>query len=154
MKKIVLSTFLVVILTIISVVPAFAATHRIGSTSWYYNDDSGFGGGDRGGSYTSVSYSTLNQYLSNVRSAYPSYVYSMTSHGSGNRIVRRFFPKGRSMAKVAQKDCTRAADFMNTMRRRVLDYDTAQNRFIEQLYLIDPAFAKIFSAKCSDGLDN
>lgn len=76
------------------------------------------------------------------------------SNERANRIVRRFFPKGKSMAKVTQKDCNRAADFMNTMRRRVLDYDTPQERFIEQLYLVNPAFAKIFSEKCSDGVDN
>lgn len=76
------------------------------------------------------------------------------SNERANRIIRRFFPKGKSMAKVTQKDCNRAADFMNTMCRRVLDYDTAQERFIEQLYIIDPAFAKIFSEKCSNRLDN
>ena len=90
-------------------------------------------------------------------SVYYCHPYTSCERGSNeraNRIIRRFFPKGKSMAKVTQKDCNRAADFMNTMRRRVLDYDTAQERFIEQLYIIDPAFAKLFSEKCSNGLDN
>lgn len=76
------------------------------------------------------------------------------SNERANRIIRRFFPKGRSMAKVTQRDCDCAAHFMNTMRRRVLDFDTSQERFIEELQNLDPAFAKFFSDKCSVGLDN
>lgn len=76
------------------------------------------------------------------------------SNERNNRIIRRFFPKGKSLAKYTQKDCDKAAHAMNTMPRKILDYDTAQDRFIQELSLIDPAFAKIFSQKCSNGLDN
>ena len=82
--------------------------------------------------------------------------YSSCERGSNernNRVFRRFSPKGKGMARFTQKDCDYAAGFMNTMCRRVLGWDTAQDCFIRELYQIDPAFAKFFSEKCSVGLD-
>ncbi|MBQ2062279.1 MAG: IS30 family transposase [Oscillospiraceae bacterium] len=51
------------------------------------------------------------------------------SNERANRIIRRFFPKGKSLYSVTQSQCNEVAHFMNTMRRKVLDYDTAEERF-------------------------
>lgn len=55
------------------------------------------------------------------------------SNERNNRIIRRFLPKGRSMAKVTQGRCDEVAHFMNTMRRGVLGYETADNLFFRQI---------------------
>lgn len=55
------------------------------------------------------------------------------SNERANRIIRRFFPKGKSLYSVTQKQCDEVAHFMNTMRRKVLDYDTAEERFNREL---------------------
>lgn len=41
-----------------------------------------------------------------------------------NRMVRRFFPKGKSMAQVTQADCDRAAAWLNHYPRKSLSYAT------------------------------
>ena len=46
-----------------------------------------------------------------------------------NRIIRRYFPKGKSMAKVTQKDCDRVAALINAMPRKILNYETAADLF-------------------------
>lgn len=55
------------------------------------------------------------------------------SNERANRIIRRFLPKGRSMAKLTQQQCNNVAHFMNTMRRKVLDWDTAEERFNREI---------------------
>ncbi len=65
--------------------------------------------------------------------------YCSSERGSGenvNRLYRRFFPKGKTLRYAAQKDCTKAADAINAMPRRILDYATAQELFNEQLALL------------------
>lgn len=66
------------------------------------------------------------------------------SNERANRIVRRFFPKGKSMAKVTQKDCDRAALVMNTMPRKIFDYAAPQDLFMQEVQNLNPAFSKIF----------
>lgn len=65
--------------------------------------------------------------------------YSSWERGSNernNRIIRRYFPKGKSMAKVTQKDCDKVAALINAMPRKILNYETAAdlfNRYIANL---------------------
>lgn len=62
--------------------------------------------------------------------------YTSCERGSNerqNRILRRYFPKGRSMAKVTQKDCDRAADAINSMPRKILDYQTSADLFAAEI---------------------
>lgn len=65
--------------------------------------------------------------------------YSSCERGSNernNRIIRRYFLKGKSMAKVTQKDCDKVAALINAMPRKILDYETAAglfNRYIANL---------------------
>ena len=62
--------------------------------------------------------------------------YSSCERGSNernNRIIRRYFPKGRSLAKVTQKDCDRAAAFINAMPRKILNYQSAADLFSREI---------------------
>lgn len=71
-----------------------------------------------------------------------------------NRIARRFFPKYHSLYRVTQKDCVKAARIMNTIPRKILNYDTPLDRFISELKALDSPDVKFFLTKCSFGLDN
>lgn len=58
--------------------------------------------------------------------------YSSWERGSNernNRIIRRYFPKGKSMAQVTQKDCDKVAALINAMPRKILNYETAADLF-------------------------
>lgn len=55
------------------------------------------------------------------------------SNERNNRIIRRYFPKGRSMSSVTQKDCDRAAAAINAMPRKILDYRTAAQLFEQEI---------------------
>lgn len=62
--------------------------------------------------------------------------YSSWERGSNernNRIIRRYFPKGKSMAKVTQKDCDKAAALINAMPRKILNYSTAAELFEREI---------------------
>lgn len=55
------------------------------------------------------------------------------SNERANRIIRRFFPKGKTLKPYTQKDCDRAAASINSMHRRILDYATAEELFNQEL---------------------
>lgn len=58
--------------------------------------------------------------------------YTSCERGSGenvNRLYRRYFPKGKSLRRATQRDCTRAAAAINDMPRRILNYATAAELF-------------------------
>lgn len=62
--------------------------------------------------------------------------YSSWERGSNernNRVIRRYFPKGKSLARVTQKDCDRVALAINSMPRKILDYHTAAELFEQEL---------------------
>lgn len=68
----------------------------------------------------------------NRLTVYYCHPYSSCERGSNernNRIIRRYFPKGKSMAKVTQKDCDRVAALINAMPRKILNYETAADLF-------------------------
>lgn len=67
---------------------------------------------------------------------YYAHPYSSWERGSNernNRIIRRYLPKGKSMAKVTQKDCDKIAQVMNAMPRKILDWHTAQELFEQEI---------------------
>lgn len=55
------------------------------------------------------------------------------SNENCNRLIRRYFPKGESMADRTQADADAAAQSINNMHRKILGYKTAQERFNEEL---------------------
>lgn len=58
------------------------------------------------------------------------------SNERANRIIRRYFPKGKSLKKYTQKDCDRVAHIMNSTPRKILNYDTPADLFNRQLALL------------------
>lgn len=65
--------------------------------------------------------------------AHPYCSWERGTNERNNRIVRRFFPKGRSMAKLTQKDCDKAAETINAMPRKILNWHTAQELFEQEI---------------------
>ena len=55
------------------------------------------------------------------------------SNERNNRILRRHFPKGKSLNKVTQQQCDNAADALNNMPRKILGWHTAAERFAMEL---------------------
>ena len=53
------------------------------------------------------------------------------SNENANRLIRRFLPKGQSMANVTQKQCDQIAKTINNMHRKILGYRTAAELFNE-----------------------
>lgn len=69
-------------------------------------------------------------------SVYYCHPYCSCERGSNencNRLIRRFFPKGESMASKTQADADSAARAINSIHRKILGYKTAQQRFEEEL---------------------
>lgn len=69
------------------------------------------------------------------------------SNERANRIIRRYFPKGHSMSKYTQKDCSCVARALNTMPRKILDYDTPQNLFMQEIEKLCPDYKEKFLDK-------
>lgn len=58
--------------------------------------------------------------------------YSSYERGSNermNRMIRRFLPKGQSLAKVTQRDCDQIQTWLNVYPRKVLNWNTPQFLF-------------------------
>ena len=53
------------------------------------------------------------------------------SNENANRLIRRWFKKGRSLSAVNGSDCLRVARWMNTYPRQVLGWKTASEAFRE-----------------------
>ena len=51
------------------------------------------------------------------------------SNENCNRLIRRFFPKGQSMANRNQADADSAANAINNLYRKILNYHTAKELF-------------------------
>lgn len=74
-------------------------------------------------------YETLKTIIPAVYYCHP---YCSSERGTNerhNRILRRFFPKKKSMRQKTQSDCDFAAHYMNTMPRKILGYKTPQQLF-------------------------
>ena len=66
---------------------------------------------------------------------YYAHPYSSWERGTNernNRIIRRYFPKGKSLAKVTQKQCNAVAASINAMPRKVLGWYSAQELFEQE----------------------
>lgn len=53
------------------------------------------------------------------------------SNENANRLIRRWYPKGRSLAAVTGADCLRLSRWMNTYPRQLLGWKTASEAFQE-----------------------
>lgn len=67
---------------------------------------------------------------------YYAHPYSSWERGSNernNRIIRRYFPKGKSLAKVTQKQCDAVAASINAMPRKILGWQSAAELFAREI---------------------
>ena len=57
--------------------------------------------------------------------AHPYSSWERGSNENGNRILRRFVPKGTDIGKLTQKELQRIEDWVNNYPRKIFDYKTA-----------------------------
>lgn len=65
--------------------------------------------------------------------AHPYSSWERGSNENANRIIRRFIPKGCDISKFTKKQIQRIEDWMNNYPRKILDFETAEERFIREL---------------------
>lgn len=59
------------------------------------------------------------------------------SNERANRIIRRFYPKDKSLYHVTQEDCNKVANWMNNYPRKILNYATPQKLFEQELQKLE-----------------
>lgn len=69
--------------------------------------------------------------------AHPYSSYERPLNESTNRIIRRFIPKGREIARYSHERVGEVEDWINTLPRRSLGYATAEEMFREELRIIE-----------------
>ena len=61
--------------------------------------------------------------------ATPDRAWERGTNESTNGLLRQYLPKGESMARLTQRDCTRSARTLNTRRRKRHHYQTPEDRY-------------------------
>ena len=74
-------------------------------------------------------YQTMKTMVDEVYYCHPYCSSERGSNENQNILIRRFFPKGQSMAHRTQADADKAAYFINHMHRKILNYHTSQELF-------------------------
>ena len=65
--------------------------------------------------------------------AHPYSSWERGSNENANRIIRRFIPKGSDISKFTRKQIQAVEDWINNYPRKILDFETAEERFIQEL---------------------
>ena len=65
--------------------------------------------------------------------AHPYSSWERGSNENANRIIRRFIPKGCDISKYTKKQIQEIEDWMNNYPRKILNFETAEERFIQEL---------------------
>lgn len=65
--------------------------------------------------------------------AHPYSSWERGSNENSNRIIRRFIPKGCDISKFTRKQIQKIEDWINNYPRKILDFETAEERFIQEL---------------------
>ena len=65
--------------------------------------------------------------------AHPYSSWERGSNENANRIIRRFIPKGSDISTFTRKQIQAIEDWINNYPRKVLDFETAEERFIQEL---------------------
>jgi len=65
--------------------------------------------------------------------AHPYSSWERGSNENANRIIRRFIPKGCDISKFTRKQIQAVEDWINNYPRKILDFETAEERFIQEL---------------------
>ena len=65
--------------------------------------------------------------------AHPYSSWERGSNENANRIIRRFIPKGCDISKFTRKQIQVIENWINNYPRKILDFETAEERFIQEL---------------------
>lgn len=65
--------------------------------------------------------------------AHPYSSWERGSNENANRIIRRFIPKGCDISKFTRRQIQAIEDWINNYPRKILDFETAEERFIQEL---------------------
>ena len=65
--------------------------------------------------------------------AHPYSSWERGSNENGNRMVRRFIPKGSDISKFTRKQINRIEEWINNYPRKILGFRTAEEMFIQQV---------------------
>ena len=65
--------------------------------------------------------------------AHPYSSWERGSNENANRMIRRFIPKGSDISKFTRRQIRQVEDWINNYPRKILDFDTAEERFIQEL---------------------
>jgi IS30 family transposase len=65
--------------------------------------------------------------------AHPYSSWERGSNENANRIIRRFVPKGCDISKFTRKQIQKIEDWINNYPRKILNFETAEERFIQEL---------------------
>lgn len=75
----------------------------------------------------------MDQTGTTVFYCHPQAPFERGSNENANKLLRRCFPKGQSMADKTQKDATKAQHFLNHYHREILDGKTAAQSLLEEI---------------------
>jgi IS30 family transposase len=65
--------------------------------------------------------------------AHPYSSWERGSNENANRMIRRFIPKGCDISEFTRKQIQQVEDWINNYPRKILDFETAEERFIREL---------------------
>lgn len=65
--------------------------------------------------------------------AHPYSSWERGSNENANRMIRRFIPKGNDISKLSSKHIQAVEDWINNYPRKILDFESAEERFIQEL---------------------
>ena len=80
----------------------------------------------------------LHEALKDTLDVYFSHPYASFERGTSenqHKFIRRFIPKGKSMGQVLESQCLRIQQWMNDYPRKILDYKTPHECFVNALRL-------------------
>jgi IS30 family transposase len=65
--------------------------------------------------------------------AHPYSSWERGSNENANRMIRRFIPKGSDLSQLTHQQIRQVEDWINRYPRKILDFETAEERFIREL---------------------
>lgn len=82
--------------------------------------------------YKALERSVYNGSRTHVYYAHPYSSWERGSNENANRMIRRFIPKGCDISKYSRKQIQTIEDWLNNYPRKILNFKTAEERFIQE----------------------
>lgn len=83
--------------------------------------------------YEALERSAFSGIRTHIYYAHPYSSWERGSNENGNRMIRRFIPKGCDISKFSRKKIQSIEDWINNYPRKILGFETAAERFIQEL---------------------